>query len=137
MGSNFFQRAVMPWRGGVQGVVDSLDPTYTVAGKTILDPATIAGPNSWISKEASYDPLMQSGAGKYVDAAGAQAGQNWKARYNVPSTPTPFQNVTPDLTDATNGYVQATRAAMAQQQPLRPQQNAQATQQNPYGSYGW
>jgi hypothetical protein len=113
MGTNFFQRAVMPWKGGVQGVVDSVDPLYGMTGKTVLDPATIAGPNSWISKEASYDPLMNSGYGKYFDAAGAQAGQNYKNRNVVTSTPTPFQNVTPNLQDATRGYVQATQNAQA------------------------
>jgi hypothetical protein len=130
MGSNFFQRAFTPWHGGVQGLVASADPTYTVSGKSVLDPATLAGPNSWVSKEASYDPLMQSGAGKYIDAAGAQAGQNYSNRNVVTSTPTPFANVTPTLTDATNRYVQATQQAM-KAQPQAQQQS------NPYGSYGW
>lgn len=136
MGSNFFQRAFTPWHGGVQGVVNSVDPTYTVSGKTVLDPATIAGPNSWISKEGSYDPLMNSGAGKYVDAAGAQAGQNWKNRNVVTSTPTPFSGVTPTVQDATNRYVQATQQAQSSIYGGAPA--AQAKQQsNPFGSYGW
>lgn len=135
MGTNFFQRAVMPWRGGVQGLVDSVDPTYTVTGKTVLDPATIAGPNSWISKEASYDPLMQSGAGKYIDAAGAQAGQNYSNRNVVTSTPTPYAGVTPTLPDATSGYVQAAQRVAAQKQ--QPAVAGAQQQNNPYGSYGW
>lgn len=130
MGSNFFQRAFTPWHGGVQGIVNSVDPAYTFSGKTVLDPATLAGPNSWISKEASYDPLMQSGYGKYIDAAGAQAGQNYSNRNVVTQTPTPFANVTPTLNDATNQYVAATQKAMAGMQGAQQQQN-------PYGTGGW
>jgi hypothetical protein len=135
MGTSFFQRALMPWKGGVQGAVDSIDPVYQVTGKTAMDPVTFAGPNSWLSKESSYDPLIQSGAGKYINPAAVNAGQAYSNRNVVPSTPTPFAGSTPTLQDATNGYLQAAQQATAQKQQAPAVAGVQ--QQNPYGSYGW
>jgi hypothetical protein len=136
MGSNFFQRAFEPWKNGVQGIVNSVDPAYTLAGKTVLDPATLAGKNSWIAKEASYDPLMKSGAGKYIDPSAANVGQQYAARHDVTSTPPAFAGVNPTLQDATNGYQPASYVQQSQkfaqaQQQQRPQQNLWGS-----GNYG-
>jgi hypothetical protein len=135
MGSSFFQRAFEPWKNGVQGVVNSIDPAYTLAGKTVLDPATLAGRNSFIAKEASYDPLMKSGAGQYIDPAAANVGQQYAARNNVMQGPTPYAGVNPTLQDANNqyqpqNYVQQSQKFATQQQQ-RPQQNAWGN-----GNYG-
>lgn len=111
----------MPWKGGVQGMVNSVDPMYQATGKTILDPATLAGKNSWLAKESSYDPLMKSGAGKYIDPAAASAGQAYANR-NVVSNPVgAFAGTQPTLANAQNQYL---RVAQAQAQPQKQQYSA-------------
>lgn len=128
----------MPWKGGLQGIVNSVDPMYNISGKTVLDPATLAGRNSWIAKEASYDPLMRSGAGKYIDPSAANVGQQYAARHDVTSTPTPFAGVNPTLQDANNQYnpasfvQQSQKFAQAQQQQ-RPQQQQTGWGTGTYG----
>jgi hypothetical protein len=101
----------------------------------------LAGKNSFIAKQDSYDPLMKN----------TDAGQAYAARHNVTSTPTPYAGVTPTLGDALAGYKQnnpavspvATAAPNANayvqqsQKVFQQQQKPQVGwngQQNPYGS---
>jgi hypothetical protein len=91
VGSNFFR---------------GLDPAGQLIGH-------FAGPNSFIAKEAHYDPLASSGFGKAVSPAMYNAGQAYGARNNVTSSPTPFAGLNPTLQDANAGYVQATKNAQS------------------------
>jgi hypothetical protein len=89
-----------------------------------MDPVQqFAGKNSWASRMASYDPLMSSSVGKYIDPAAAQNGQAYANRNNVSGypNPTPYAGVTPTLQDANNGYVQAAQKVTQQQQQQRQQ----------------
>lgn len=72
-----------------------------------IDPIQrFAGPNSFIAKEDSYDPLMKNTA----------LGQAYANRNVVPTTVAPYAGVTPTLQDANNGYIQQSRNFTQQQQ---------------------
>lgn len=113
MGSSFFNP------------IHQLDPIGNLIG-------SIAGPHSFVAKEAHYDPLASSGFGKAVSPAMYNAGQAYGNRLNVTSTPTPFAGKDPTLQDANNGYVQQAQAVAQRQQPQ--QQQRQWGQINPYGT---
>ncbi len=120
--------------GSFINAISKVDPIQMLAGK-----------NSFIAKQDSYDPLMKN----------TDAGQAYAARHNVGSTPTPYAGVTPTLGDAFAGYKQqnpalspvatATPNAYVQQaqKVAQQQQPGYGTQQrqvgwggpmNPYGS---
>ncbi len=121
MGSSFFSK-------GFQGI----DPIGQLVGK-------ISGPNSWFARMSSYDPIVSSGAGKFIAPASHNVGVQYSQRHtdmNPTATaanyPTPYANVTPTLADANSQYVKAAQAQA--QQKAQQQQPGQAT---PYGYTGY
>jgi len=75
----------------------------------MIDPVqAFAGRKSWLSKMDAYDPVMGSGAGKYLDPAAYSAGQGWKAQRNFaaahPPAPGPYAGQAATLAGAQGGY---------------------------------
>lgn len=82
----------------------------------------LAGKNSFVAKQDSYDPLMKN----------TSLGQAYADRHNVGSTPTPYAGVAPTLGDALAGYQQNPGSPTASPSAVNPYvQQAQkvATQQ--------
>jgi hypothetical protein len=129
MGSSFFK--------------DAIDPIGAVAGK-----------NSWLAKEASYDPVNRV-VGKYVAPNGNAAGQAYANRNNTGPQATPqYAGIAPTLAAAASGYApanngtpsvstptmasqayvqQAQRAAQMQQQKMPQQQGSGSWGSGSYG----
>lgn len=113
-----------------------------------LDPIQqLAGKNSFIAKQDSYDPLMKN----------TDLGQAYANRHNTgPQAPTPYAGITPTLADAAAGYKSSANPALnttgavpnanayvqqaqrvAQQQQQTPKQQAVGwgnVTGNPYGN---
>lgn len=112
--------------------------------RSAIDPAgailgAAAGPNSWVAKEAHYDPLASSGFGKAVAPNMYNAGQAYGARNKVDFGPTPYAGINPTLQDASSGYqpnayVQQAQKVAAAQQQARPGQQQQMWGNGSYGN---
>lgn len=118
MGSNFFRQ--------------SLDPVGAIVSK-------VAGPNSWIAKETSYDPLGSSPVAKELSPGMYAMGQAYADRnkdMNPAGTaamyPTPYAGVAPTLANASAGYINASQLA-AQKAAQNVNQNNTAQQPTGWG----
>lgn len=93
MGSTFFRQG--------------LDPIGSVMGK-------FAGNNSWLARMTSYDPVMSSGVGKFMNPSMYARGQAYSQRHQPPPG---FQDNTgaggpASLEGANEGYIAASQRLM-------------------------
>jgi len=95
MGSNFFKSA--------------LDPLGGLVGR-------IAGPNSFLAKTASHDPIVGGPVGKVLNPNMYANAQAYRAATHPVTTQGPYAGVTPTLAMANAGYPDP----YAQPQPKMP-----------------
>lgn len=114
-----------------------LDPAGTILGK-------VAGPNSFIAKEAHYLPGGGTGLQKATAPDLYNAGQAYGNRNKVEAGPAPYAGVNPTLGDSLAGYQPAANGTPAISTPtaksqayVQQAQKAMQQQRPQQGQAGW